>query len=111
MSEIPQDVRDLAAGITRDIETHGHFQDPFAAHESPHWYPQPLSWGSHGPDKPCCVVYSPTGWRHYRNGDETWQEFRQLLVGRDGEIPMWNDYTPTAEVLATLRKIAAGERP
>jgi hypothetical protein len=59
---------------------------------------------------PCCIRYNPTL-------GPNWQENSALvelerLLPRDGwGVVVWNDETPTAEVLATLRKIASGKRP
>jgi hypothetical protein len=102
MSEIPQDVRELAAGIADDIETHGHWQD--TPDRSDMWRPRK------NPGGRCCLIQSPTFQTHL--GSPAAGTFFTVLeesVGRDALS--WNDETPTAEVLATLRKIAVGERP
>jgi hypothetical protein len=102
---IPQEVRDLAAGIADDIEAHGHYVDG-----------TPDFWTPENKDAPCCLVQSPS-W--YRFGREPKEKFATLLLGYPfdlcesdvDDITVWNDETPTDEVLAALRKIAAGERP
>jgi hypothetical protein len=96
MSEIPQDVRALAAGIADDIERNGHYQGVGK------------SWVPAHPDWKCCVVDSPT----YNNSAVLLRSaLIDLLPRIQCSVVCWNDRTPTAEVLGTLRKIAAGERP
>jgi hypothetical protein len=119
MAEIPQDVRTLAAGIADDIERNGHYQG-----QGEHYWPGPFLSG--GPDAPCCLWLSPTAWRisEHDQSSELWRKLTELIgiapvSSEDLDIEVhdgpafddWNDKTPTAEVLGTLRKIAAGERP
>jgi hypothetical protein len=102
MAEIPQDVRALAAGIADDIERNGHFRHGMLQFYVP---------GVHE-DAPCCIIQSPT-W--YLDGDLWGAELCEAILGPvaavEDEVVDWNDHTPTPEVLATLRKIAAGEQP
>ena len=91
---IPQEVRDLAAGIADDIETRGHFQGVG------------LSYNASTDHGPCCLVMSP---HSYAVGIDRWHDLVELIPKEDPIF--WNDHAPTSEVLATLRKIAAGERP
>jgi hypothetical protein len=110
LDEIPQDVRALAAGIADDIERNGHYQGGIAEELGPLWAPFEESDDDvtpRGPNEPCCVVMNPT-WAGAlpTSVDHLWR-----LVNPKSSLIQWNDETPTAEVLATLRKIAAGERP
>jgi hypothetical protein len=78
------------SGIADDIEKHGHWQ--------------PRTAGVMSGD-PCCVWTSPT----YSNAaSKSRQTERRLLdlLGFDvlDDVWEWNDTTPTAEVLTTLRQ-------
>ena len=103
---IPQEVRDLAAGIADDIERNGHWQ---GVQSQPHFLP-------FATDKtrvlPCCLRFNPTLGPDWVSSPVGYA--LEALIPADKTpwgVVRWNDETPTAEVLATLRKIAAGERP
>jgi hypothetical protein len=96
MAEIPQDVRALAAGIADDIERNGGFRKNR----------DQVIWSWQHPNAPCCIVRSPS---FSMSLPEMNIALRTALSAPS--LVEWYDDTPVFEVVATLRKIAAGEQP
>ena len=98
---VEPEVRELARGIAADIRRYGHWQSGQPGAE------EAAERGAH------CIVTSPT-WR-WMNDDELRirENFvRLLLPGWDEctfrDVWVFNDHTPTADVLAALDRIAEG---
>lgn len=92
---IPMEVRELARGIAADIRKRGHFQEK----------PGQELWWCPGSSGSVCVVVNPT--MHALAYDpDRFDALKRLLPTTSPAT--WSDLTPTADVLATLDRIAEG---